>query len=85
VGNLRREGKSPDILYTYGERTAVASHARSIVRARPLRLTTDLTRAIERVMGGPVAGTIRDRTFSGAADLRERRTQQPGEASSIPR
>ena len=36
--------------------------ARSIVRSRPLRLTTDLARAIERVMGGPRYGQIHPAT-----------------------
>jgi len=41
-------------------------------------LTTDLTRAIERVNGrSPWPDTSGDPDISGAADLRERRTQQP--------
>ena len=53
VVNTYAEKEIADILYTYGEERRSRPIARSIVRARPLRLTTDLTRAIERVMGGP--------------------------------
>ncbi len=53
VVNTYAEKEIADILYTYGEERRSRPIARYIVRARPLRLTTDLTRAIERVMGGP--------------------------------
>src|SRR3989449_10507586 len=53
VVNTYAEKEIADILYTYGEERRSRPLARPIVRARPLRLTPDLTRAIERVMGGP--------------------------------
>jgi len=53
VVNTYAEKEIADILYTYVEERRSRPIARSIVRARPLRFTTDLTRAIERVMGGP--------------------------------
>src|SRR2546427_10386204 len=56
-----------DILIHYGEERRSRPIARSIVRARPLKLTTDLVRAIERVTGGPRRGQIHPatRTFQG--------------------
>src|SRR5206468_794864 len=51
-----------DILYTYGEERRSRPLARSIVRSRPLELTTDLVRAIERVSGGPRYGQIHPAT-----------------------
>ena len=47
------EKEIADILYKYGEERRSRAIARSIVKARPLQLTTDLARAIERVMGTP--------------------------------
>jgi len=53
VVNSFDEKEIADILYNYGEERRSRALARSIVRARPLRLTTDLARAVERVLGGP--------------------------------
>jgi len=53
VVNTFDEKEIADILYNYGEERRSRAIARSIVRARPLRLTTDLARAVARVMGGP--------------------------------
>ena len=73
VVNTYSEKEIADILYTYGEERRSRPIARSIVRSRPLRLTTDLVRAIERVCGGPRYGKIHPatRTLSGAAHLRQ--------------
>jgi len=53
VVNTYSEKEIADILYKYGEERRSRAIARSIVKARPLQLTTDLARAIERVMGTP--------------------------------
>jgi 16S rRNA (cytosine1402-N4)-methyltransferase len=67
VVNAFSEKEIADILYTYGEERRSRSIARSIVRSRPLELTTDLVRAVERVTGGPRHGQIHPatRTFQG--------------------
>jgi 16S rRNA (cytosine1402-N4)-methyltransferase len=67
VLNTYSEKEIADILYHYGEERRSRPIARSIVRARPLKLTTDLVRAIERVTGGPRHGQIHPatRTFQG--------------------
>jgi 16S rRNA (cytosine1402-N4)-methyltransferase len=62
VINTYSEKEIADILYTYGEERRSRPLARSIVRARPLSRTTDLVRAIERVMGGPRHGRIHPAT-----------------------
>ena len=53
VVNTYSEKDIADILYDYGEERRSRAIARSIVKARPLPLTTDLARAVERVMGRP--------------------------------
>ena len=67
VVNTYSEKDIADILYHYGEERRSRPIARSIVRARPLKLTTDLVRAIGRVTGGPRRGQIHPatRTFQG--------------------
>ena len=67
VVNTYPEKKIADILYQYGEERRSRAIARSIVAARPLRLTTDLVHAVVRVMGGPRYGKIHPatRTFQG--------------------
>src|SRR6267378_3909107 len=67
VVNTYSEKDIADILYQYGEERRSRPIARSIVRARPLKLTTDLVRAVERVTGGPRHGQIHPatRTFQG--------------------
>jgi 16S rRNA (cytosine1402-N4)-methyltransferase len=62
VLNTYSEKEIADILYTYGEERRSRPLARSIVRSRPLQLTTDLVRAIERVSGGPRYGQIHPAT-----------------------
>jgi 16S rRNA (cytosine1402-N4)-methyltransferase len=62
VVNSFGEKEIADILYNYGEERRSRAIARSIVRSRPLRLTTDLARAVERVMGGPRHGRIHPAT-----------------------
>ncbi len=62
VVNHYSEKEIADILYNYGEERRSRAIARSIVRARPLSLTTDLARAVERVMGGPRYGHIHPAT-----------------------
>jgi len=67
VVNTVSEKELADILYEYGEERRSRAIAHSIVRARPLRLTTDLVNAVTRVMGGPRYGKIHPatRTFQG--------------------
>ncbi len=62
VVNTYREKEIADILFNFGEERRSRPIARSIVRARPLTTTTDLTRAIERVTGGPRYGQINPST-----------------------
>jgi 16S rRNA (cytosine1402-N4)-methyltransferase len=62
VVNTYAEKEIADILYNYGEERRSRAIARSIVRLRPLQLTTDLARAVERVMGGPRYGRIHPAT-----------------------
>jgi len=62
VLNTYSEKEIADILYTYGEERRSRPLARSIVRARPLKSTADLARAIERVSGGKRFGQIHPAT-----------------------
>jgi 16S rRNA (cytosine1402-N4)-methyltransferase len=62
VVNTLSEKEIADILYTCGEERRSRPIARSIVRSRPLHLTTDLVRAVERVTGGPRHGHIHPAT-----------------------
>ncbi len=62
VVNTYGEKEIADILYQFGEERRSRAIARSIVRARPLGLTTDLARAVERVMGRPRYGQIHPAT-----------------------
>lgn len=62
VVNTFGEKEIADILYNYGEERRSRTIARSIVRARPLTLTTDLVRAVQRVLGGPRYGHIHPAT-----------------------
>ena len=62
VVNTFSEKEIAGILYTYGEERRSRPLARSIVRSRPLNLTTDLVRAIQRVSGGPRHGQIHPAT-----------------------
>jgi 16S rRNA (cytosine1402-N4)-methyltransferase len=62
IVNAWGEKEIADVLYNYGEERRSRAIARSIVRARPLVLTTDLARAVERVMGGARHGRIHPAT-----------------------
>src|SRR5262245_1362127 len=62
VVNAYSEKEIADILYTFGEERRSRQIARSIFRARPLHLTTDLVRAVERVSGPPRYGQIHPAT-----------------------
>ena len=62
VVNTYSEKELAGILYNYAEERRSRPIARSIVRSRPLELTTDLVRAIERVTGGPRHGRIHPAT-----------------------
>jgi 16S rRNA (cytosine1402-N4)-methyltransferase len=62
VVNEFTEKEIADILFTYGEERRSRAIARSIVRVRPLELTTDLVRAVQQVMGGPRYGRIHPAT-----------------------
>jgi 16S rRNA (cytosine1402-N4)-methyltransferase len=67
IVNTYSEKEIADIIYNYGEERRSRPIARSIVRSRPLKVTTDLVRAIERVTGSPRHGRIHPatRTFQG--------------------
>lgn len=67
VVNHYSEKEIANILFSYGEERRSRPIASSIVRARPLKRTTDLVRAIERVVGGRREGKIHPatRTFQG--------------------
>jgi 16S rRNA (cytosine1402-N4)-methyltransferase len=62
VVNTYSEKEIADILFNFGEERRSRAIARSIVKARPFRLTTDLVRAVERVMGAPRYGQIHPAT-----------------------
>ena len=62
VVNTYSEKEIADILYSNAEERRSRAIARSIVRARPLSLTTDLARAVARVMGSPRYGKIHPAT-----------------------
>jgi len=62
VVNTYSEKEIADILYMFGEERRSRQIARSILRARPLRLTTDLVRTVERVSGRPRYGQIHPAT-----------------------
>jgi 16S rRNA (cytosine1402-N4)-methyltransferase len=62
VVNGFSERQLADILYNYGEERRSRAIARSIVHARPLHRTTDLVRAVGRVMGAPRYGRIHPAT-----------------------
>jgi len=62
VLNTFSEKEIANILFNYGEERRSRQIASSIVRSRPLSRTTDLTRAIERILGGPRYGRIHPAT-----------------------
>lgn len=62
IVNSYGEREIADILYLYGEERRSRAIARSIVRSRPLSSTLALSRAVERVMGGPRHGRIHPAT-----------------------
>jgi 16S rRNA (cytosine1402-N4)-methyltransferase len=62
VVNTYSEKEIADILYKFGEERRSRPIARSIVRSRPLSLTTDLVRAITRVTGDPRHGHLHPAT-----------------------
>jgi 16S rRNA (cytosine1402-N4)-methyltransferase len=62
VVNTHSEKEIADIIYTFGEERRSRPIARSIVRSRPLRSTTDLVRAVERVSGAARHGRIHPAT-----------------------
>ena len=62
VVNTYSEKEIAGIIYTYGEERRSRPIARSIVRSRPLHLTTGLVRAVERVSGGSRRGRIHPAT-----------------------
>jgi 16S rRNA (cytosine1402-N4)-methyltransferase len=62
VVNTYRENDIADILFQYGEERRSRKIARSIVHSRPMQSTTDLSRAVERVLGGPRYGQIHPAT-----------------------
>ena len=62
IVNTYKEKELADILYIYGEERRSRPIARSIVRSRPLASTSDLSRAVERVLGGPRYGKIHPAT-----------------------
>jgi len=62
VLNTYGEKEIANILFSYGEERRSRQIASSIVRSRPLSRTTDLARAIERVLGGRRYGKIHPAT-----------------------
>src|SRR5207249_2820717 len=62
IVNTYSEKEIADILYIYGEERRSRPIARSIVRSRPLATTSDLVRAVQRVLGGPRFGKIHPAT-----------------------
>jgi len=62
IVNLYSEREIADILYIYGEERRSRPIARSIVRSRPLETTSDLVRAVQKVMGAPRFGKIHPAT-----------------------
>jgi len=62
VLNTYSEKEIANILFNYGEERRSRQIASSIVRSRPLSRTTDLARAIERVLGGRRYGKIHPAT-----------------------
>ena len=62
VLNTYSEKEIANILFNYGEERRSRQIASSIVRSRPMSRTTDLTRAIERVLGGRRDGKIHPAT-----------------------
>jgi 16S rRNA (cytosine1402-N4)-methyltransferase len=62
VLNTYNEKEIANILFNYGEERRSRQIASSIVRSRPMSRTTDLTRAIERVLGGRRYGKIHPAT-----------------------
>jgi len=62
VLNNYSEKEIANILFNYGEERRSRQIASSIVRSRPLSRTTDLTRAIERILGGRRYGKIHPAT-----------------------
>jgi 16S rRNA (cytosine1402-N4)-methyltransferase len=62
VLNTYGEKEIANILFNYGEERRSRQIAGSIVRSRPLSRTTDLTRAVERVLGGRRYGKIHPAT-----------------------
>ena len=62
VVNTYSEKELADIIYIHGEERRSRPIARSIVHSRPLHLTTDLVRAIQRVSGPARYGRIHPAT-----------------------
>ena len=62
IVNVYAEKEIADILYNFGEERRSRPIARSIVRSRPLKTTLDLSRAVEKVLGGPRYGRIHPAT-----------------------
>jgi 16S rRNA (cytosine1402-N4)-methyltransferase len=62
IVNTYGEKEIANILYEFGEERRSRPVARSIVRSRPLVSTTDLSRAVERVLGSPRYGRIHPAT-----------------------
>ena len=62
VVNTSSEKEIANILFNLGEERRSRQIASSIVRSRPMSRTTDLTRAIERVLGGRHYGKIHPAT-----------------------
>ena len=62
VVNEFSEKEIADILFTLGEERRSRAIASAIVRSRPLATTSDLVRAVQRVLGGPRYGHIHPAT-----------------------
>src|SRR5207247_6073404 len=62
VVNTYSEKEIADILFNFGEERRSRAIAASIVRSRPLATTTDLVRAVQRILGPPRYGQIHPST-----------------------
>ena len=85
VLNTYGEKEIANILFNYGEERRSRQIASSIVRSRPLSRTTDLTRAIERVLGGRRYGKIHPatRTFQALRIFVNDELRQSGNVSGF--
>ncbi len=78
IVNTLPEGELADVLWRYGEERRSRRIAREIVRARPVRTTTDLARLVERAVGKP-----REKTHPATKSFLGLRLYVNGELDSV--